>query len=156
MIVPSSPGNERESSVVMNGLMWNPDNPFITTDDSRSFPGEEGTITVKIQDPYKEWFHKIRRSISRGLEVNLHKVIGISGTPPTIRGYGGFPGRSQNVTNELTTGTRETRLVVEDQMYFTRRDIGEYTSDSYQRSLNPIDDSHQIAHKARKFNIHRV
>lgn len=139
------------------GLMWEPDNPFITTDDSRSFPGEEGTITIKIQDPYEEWFHKIRRSVSRGLEVNIHWVIGVSSNPVRIERYGHVPGRSQTVTNELVTGgNRETRLIVEDQMYFTRRDVGEYTSDSYQRSLNENDNSHQLAHKARKFNIHRA
>ena len=136
-----------------NGEMWEPDNAFITTDDSRTFPGEEGTITVKIIDPVQEWFHKIRRSKSRGIVVNIHWVIGLDDL--SLYQYGFFPGRSQSVsTNPNTQGIRETRLVVEDQMYFTRRDVGESTSDSYQRSIDPNDDSHQVAHKGRKFNLH--
>ena len=86
-LLPSQGGVTRWTTVPVQdplewqGLMWEPNNSFITTDDSRSFPGEEGTITVKIQDPYKEWFHKIRRSVSRGLEVNLHWVVGVPGKP---------------------------------------------------------------------------
>ena len=143
--------------VEFNGEMWEPNNPFITTDDSRSFPGEEGTITVKILDPKQEWFHKIRRSKTRGIVVDIHWVIGLD-EEPYIYQYGMFPGRSQSVsTNPSKQGIQETRLVVEDKMYFTRRDIGESTADSYQRSLTPPgqpeDDSHQVAHKARKFNL---
>lgn len=143
-----------DDPVEFNGEMWEPDNPFISTDDSRTFPGEEGTLTVKILDPYRLWFNRIRKSNPRGLEVDLHFVIGID-TAPFLYQYGMVPGRSQTVsTARNRRGIQETRLVVEDKMYFTRRDVGESTSDSYQRSLDPNDDSHQLAHRGRKFNLH--
>lgn len=159
--------------VEFKGEMWNPDNPFLATDDARTFQAEEGIVSVKIADPRKRWFERLRKSPARGLICTINWCVPMVDANPTnpvrFYSYQAFPGRVQSInTTRDDNGQVETAVHSIDKLYYNDRSLGEYTTDSFQRRittgidpktgepiLNSHDNSHIMAHTARKINLLR-
>ena len=141
-----------------DGKMFSADHPFKGQDESRTIRGEEGTYALIMLDPNRDWFQRFYQAGVRGHTVVLHFLQIVPGSPPYLYKMGGFTGSIQGIRARRSDadGMQETRLIVEDKMFYTAVDPGEWTTDSFQRALDVNDDSHVIAHEARKILIHKA
>ena len=149
---------DRPFNYMYNGKVFSRTNPFKGLDESRSVQREEGTYAVVLSDPQRAWATRFRAGGTRGHGVVLHWLIPIPDTPPTLYKLGGFSGTTQSVRalQASDSNIRETRITIQDKMYYTVLSPGEWTTDSFQRSLDTTDDSHLIAHESRKIVIHKA
>lgn len=134
---------------------WSSINPFRGIDDTHQEPGEEGTLAIVINDEGRGWFKRLNQNGPRGRRVAVYWLIGLN-EAPFLYQFAGFDGTTQAVRFlHDDNGFPETRLIVMDKLYYTYQDNAEMTSNAYQRSLDTTDDSHIIAHAARKTVWHR-
>ena len=136
-------------------VTWSRTNPFKFIDDSRTIPGEEGTVAMVLTDPKRLWLARIRSAGTRGHTVRIFWMVPLATWPADAWQMAGFSGKTQAVRplRNQNSGGQETRVIAEDKMYYSRFDRGADTSDGYQRSLDPDDDSHVIAHTAIKLPL---
>ena len=161
--LPSAQGGpyywcDRPFDYVFNSKTFSRTNPFKGLDESRSIQREEGTYALVLADPQRGWFTRFKAAGTRGHDVIIHWLVPVPGTPPTLYKVGGFSGTTQSVRalRAADTQARETRITVEDKMYYTALSPGQWTTDSFQRSLDTTDDSHVIAHEARRVLLHKA
>ena len=150
--------------VFVSGEQWTSDNPVLAVTDARTFQAEVGILSVKLADPTKEWYEKLRKSPAQGLYLTIYWTVpDVSTGTVLFDPYQGFPGRISSIAATRTAeGQTETDISSNDKMYYTARGVGEYTSDSWQRSIilpdgsiNSLDSSHIIATRARQFDLLR-
>ena len=115
-----------------------------------------GVFGLLLDDEQRGWFKRLNQNGPRGRSVEVYWLIGLT-EPPWLYQTDAFDGTTQAVRFlHDEEGAPETRLVVMDKLYYTRQDRAESTSNAYQRSLDPDDDSHVIAHSARNTPWHRT
>ena len=158
-----------------NGEMWTSDNPVLAVKDARTIQAEEGIVSIKIADPTKEWFEKLRKSPAQGLRAEIWwtfpLIVKDADNMDAIEfeAVGAFPGRIDAIsTSQEEEGDIETDINLISKLYYTERGVGQYTSDSWQRSqvigqnpdgsdiINSEDSSHVVAHRAAQFPLHKV
>ena len=112
-------------------------------------------MTIVINDDGRTWFERLNRNGPRGRSVKVSWLVTLEESPFLYQ-FAGFEGTTQAVRFlHDDEGFPQTRLVVMDKLYYTYLDSPEKTSNAYQRSLDTTDDSHIIAHAARKTVWHR-
>ena len=137
---------------------WNSINPLKGIDDTHQDPGEEGTLAIVLTDEGRGWFQRLNQNGPRGRSVQVHWLIGLTEAHAGsfVYQFAGFDGTTQAARFVHDDGGfPETRLIVMDKLYYTYHDNAEMTSNAYQRSLDTSDNSHVIAHQARKTVWHR-
>ena len=142
------------ANIVWDSQTWNSINPFRGIDDTHQEPGEEGTLAIVINDDGRGWFQRLNQNGPRGRAVKVDWLVGLN-EAPWLYQFAGFEGTTQSARfTHDEDSYPETRLVVMDKLYYTQHDTAESTSNAYQRSLDSTDDSHVIAHTARKTPWH--
>lgn len=142
------------ANLVWESATWNSLGDFMGIDDAFTEPGEEGTMSIVLADRERGWFTRLNSSGPRGRAVKIRWLIGLD-EAPWLYQFGGFDGTTQAARfTHSEEGSPETRLVVMDKLYYNYLDTAEMTSNAYQRSLDPTDDSHIIAHSSRKLPWH--
>lgn len=137
-------------NITWKGQLYSAINPYKQLADTSTLVGEDGTLALVLSDPERGWSKRFQAAGPRGIAATVSAVVPMETIPKSLFEYDSLVGAVQTVSpTHGPNDSPETRVIVEDEMYYEYKPRGEKTSDAYQRSLDLTDDSHEIAHEAR-------